>query len=124
MNIEYINGNSYCGGISLIFIWGDPGAFKRASEAEMMLRLRRKHDPARPPKRERGDKYVIIGTIVGLIVGGVAGAIVGSHYFGFVGGVLVGLFAGIIVGGIIGATIGSLIRKRRQKTKTNSQKPF
>jgi len=123
MNIEYSNGNSYCGGNSLVFIWGDPGAFKRASEMDMMLKLRSKHAPGGPPKRERGDIYILIGTIVGIIVGGAAGAIVSSHYFGSAGFFL-GLLGGVIAGGIIGATIGSFIKKRRGKTKTKEQKPF
>ena len=123
MSIEYSNGNSYCGGNSLIFIWGDPGAFKRATEAEMRLRLRSEHDPERPPRREPGDIYIVIGTIAGIIIGGAAGAIGGSHYFGLAG-FFFGLVGGVIIGGIIGVSIGSYIKKRREKAKTKAQKPF
>ena len=100
----------------MFIIWGDPEAFKRAHEAEMMLRLRSKHDPGRPPRRKRGDKFILIGAILGVFIGGAAGAIVFSHYFGSAG-LVVGLVGGVIVGGTIGATVGDLIKKRRGKQK-------
>lgn len=123
MNIKYSNVNSYCGGNSLIFVWGDPFARQRAYETEMRLRYRSDKDPEQPPRPERGDIYILIGAIVGIIVGGASGVIVGGHYFGFAG-FFFGLFGGVIAGGIIGVTVGGLIKKRRAKIKTNAQKPF
>lgn len=106
--------NSYHKDNSLTFIWGDPGARQRAFEAEMRMRYRSERDPERPPRWERGDKYIIIGTIVGLIVGGALGAIIGYHYLGLIGSVFCTV-GGIFIGGILGATIGNLIKKRQQK---------
>jgi hypothetical protein len=113
MNIGYGNGNIYCGANLLMLIWGDPGAFRRTIEAEQRLRDRNERDPEQAPKPERGDIYIVIGTIVGLIVGGA---------LGIFGGPL-GIFGGFIGGGIIGAVVGGLIKKRKIKTK-NTQKPF
>jgi len=115
MNIEYNNANNYHRGDSVTFIiWGDPNIGRKVYDAEMRWRQRSEYDPERPPRREPGDKYIIIGTIVGMIVGGALGAIIGNHYLG----TIVSFFCaagGFIVGGIIGATAGNLIKKRRQK---------
>jgi MFS family permease len=109
--------HSRCGGIPIAFIWGDPEAFKRASDAEQMLKYGRKPDQGGPPKRERGDIYIMIGAIVGIIVGGVVGVFVVSPYIGFT----LGFLGGIIVGGTAGATIGSLIKKWRLKAGKKRQ---
>ena len=126
MNTEYSITNGYCGGTSPIFIWGDPGGYKRASELEMMLKLRRKHDPGRPPHREPGDIYILIGAILGIIIGGAAGVIVANRYFG-VPGFFIGISGGVIIGGFIGVSIGSYIKKLRGKAKEikeDRQGPF
>ena len=68
--------NSYYGGISLAFIWSDPGAFKRTSDAEQMLKYGRKPDQKGPLKPERGDKYIAIGAVVGMVIGGTAAAMI------------------------------------------------
>jgi len=114
MNIEYSKAINLRSDNSPTFIiWGDPNIGRRVYDAEMIHRYG-KHDPAGPPRREPGDKYIIIGTIVGMIVGGALGAIIGHHYLG----TMVSFFCaagGFIVGGIIGATLGNLFKKRRQK---------
>ena len=123
MNIKYNNDNRGCGGNSMGFFWGDPFAYKRATEDEMRLEYRNSKDPEQAPRPERGDIYIVICTIAGIIIGGAAGAIVCSHYFGFTG-FLFGLFGGVIIGGTIGAIVGGVIKKRRAKPKTDEQKPF
>ena len=116
----YVSNNysGYCEGISLVpFITGDPEAFKRTSDMQQMLQYRRKPGQGGPPKRERGDKYIVIGAIVGMIVGGVVGVTIGTHYIGFI----LGFFGGIIVGGMIGATIGSFIKNWKAKADKKRQ---
>jgi len=111
MNIKY-NDNSFCGDNSLTLFYFPPWYDEKTRELERQYRS--EHDPERSPRPERGDVYIVIGAIVGLIVGGVLGTFGG----------LFGIAGGAIAGAIIGATIGDLIRKRREKTKTNAQKPF
>ena len=112
--------NSYCGGISLAFLWSDPGAFKRTSDAEQMLKYGRKPGQKGPLKPERGDKFIAIGAVVGMVIGGTAAAMIGYQQSGVFTGFIY-CIGGIIVGGFIGATIGSLIKKWRVKTGKKSQ---
>ncbi len=122
MSIKY--DNSFLKGNSPAFLWGGgPPSRVREYELERKLGYRGEHDPEKPPQWKPGGKYVRIDIVVGLIVGGVLGAIGGGRYFGFIG-LLAGLAGGAIVGTIIGALIGGFIRKRREKTKNNAQKPF
>ena len=96
---------------------GDPNALQKELEASMKLRLRSEGlDPEGPPRRERGDIYIILGALVGMIIGGVLAAVISYHYLGFVG---IFLITGgcAIGGGIIGATIGNFIKKWRYKVR-------
>ena len=116
MYIEYCGVYSYHRGDSVTFLWtGDPFTSKRVYELETMYKYG-KHDPAKPPRRERGDIYIILGALVGMIIGGVVAAIVSYRYLGFT---LIFLITGgsAIGGGIIGATIGSFVKKWRRKAR-------
>lgn len=116
MNTEYSSTNSYHRDDSVTFIWtGDPQAGQKLYEAEIIHRYG-KHDPAKPPRREYGDIYILIGTILGMIVGGILAAIISYHYLGFIGIFLITI-VGVIVGGIIGATIGNFVKKWRRKIR-------
>ena len=94
--------------------------FERLKEYDRDLRQRyeSENDPERPPKRDPGDRSILIGAITGLLVGGILGVAVGGLCFGFIGGWL-GLLGGFIAGGIIGVVIGDSIRKRRPGDKNS-----
>ncbi len=107
---------------------GDPFGYKHAIEAEERIRNRSSKDPEQAPRREPGDKYVILGTVLGISIGCLVGFIIGSSFFG-IGGVFVGLIGGAVFGGFIGLTIGSYIKKRvnsprRKKAETGEERPF
>ncbi len=111
MDIEYRG--SRCYKINYTAFYYGPDPFD-SRQRELELQYRSDNDPEGPPKPERGDIYIVIGTIVGLIVGGALGT------FGGPGGIV----GGAIAGGIIGAIVGGVIKKRRVKTKTDAKKPF
>ncbi len=104
MNVEYGNSNNQPIIKFLPYVMGDPNAFSKSHDAEMIRKYGRR-DPLKPPKKERGDVYIILGVITGAIIGGV----LGSFW------TLLTLFIGIIIGAIIGATAGNFVKKRRQK---------
>ena len=104
MNIEYGNSNSQPIIKFLPYTMGDPNAFSKSHDAEMINKFGR-HDPLKPPRKERGDIYIILGAIIG----GFIGIIAGSFWSTFT------ILAGLIIGAIIGATAGNYIKKRRQK---------
>lgn len=108
MNIEY--GNPLMKN-TLNFYMGDPNAFSKSHDAEMINKFGR-HDPLKPPRKERGDIYIILGTIIG----GFIGIISGSFWNVFT------LFAGLIIGAIIGATAGNFIKKRRWGKSRDKEK--
>ena len=70
---------------AISFFLIDPFARQREHDMQMRLTYRTENDPERPPEREPGDKYILIGAISGLIIGGTAGGIVGVLYFGITG---------------------------------------
>lgn len=46
---------------------------------EEIIRKYGKHDPLEPPKKERGDIYIILGTIIGAIIGATVGYFIKNH---------------------------------------------
>ena len=114
MLIDYCVCSSYQREDSMtFFLPSDP--FRKVYEAETMYKYGR-HDPAKPPMRERGDIYIILGALVGLIIGGVVAAIISYNYLGIVG-IFLSIAGGAIAGGIIGATAGNFIKKWRRKVR-------
>ena len=95
----------------------DPFTRQKLIYSEMKLKYRSENDPERPPRREHGDNYIIVGLIVGLVVGGVMGAIIGYHYLGFISAIFCTI-GGVFIGGIIGTVTGNVIKKRRRKTES------
>jgi outer membrane lipoprotein SlyB len=93
--------------IVLEYAWGwSQQELRQKMYEEEVIKKYGKQDPLEPPKRERGDIYIILGAITGAIIGGVLGSF----------GNLLTLFIGIIIGAIIGATAGYFIKKYiRQK---------
>jgi hypothetical protein len=63
MNIEYGNSNSQPIIKFLPYTMGDPNAFSKSHDAEMINKFGR-HDPLKPPRKERGDIYIILGAII------------------------------------------------------------
>ena len=105
MKNEYYN-EIYDGYITPTLTWaGNPFSRQTFQYAEM--RLRHQTEGEKPPRRERGDIYVILGTIIGMIIGGVMGSLSNVLVFSLI----------ILGGGIIGAIIGNLIKKWRCKTE-------
>lgn len=97
----------------VLFTWGDPFAFKNASDAEMRLENRNGRDPEQGPPPEPGDSYLFVCTIAGIIIGGAAGFFVAVQAVGSEM-LFIGLIAGCVVGGIIGLNIGTRLKKRRR----------
>ena len=87
---------------------------RRRIELELRNEYGGKNDPERPPGKEPGDGFILLGLIIGVIVGGILGGAVG-FYLDFLSDVL-GLIGGIIIGGIVGTLMGDKMKKRlRQK---------
>lgn len=126
MKTEYGMANNLHGDNPAIsFFLIDPFARQREHDMQMRLTYRTENDPERPPEREPGDKYILIGAISGLIIGGTAGGIVGVLYFGITG-IIMCIIIGFITGGIIGVLTGDSIKKRWQRkndTKGHSGSP-
>ena len=88
----------------------------RAYELERRFLHGNEGDPEQPPRRQPGDIYILVGTIVGTIAGGALAYVCSGL------SLIIGL--GIIGGGIAGAIIGSWIKKwrvakRRAKNRTH-----
>lgn len=128
MNIKYHGEVSYYRNNVIPFLYGDPFAYKRLIEDEARIENRNTEDPEQAPRPERGDKYIVVCTVIGVIVGCTAGVLIGSHFFGL-GGVFLGLVGGFIAGGSIGVMVGSYLKKRTNKTplrrvENDEQGPF
>lgn len=95
--------------IVIEYAWGwNQQEVRQKMFEEEMIKKYGKHDPLEPPKKERGDIYIILGAITGAIIGGVLGSFWN----------LLTIFAGIIIVAIIGATIGNFIKKHQRKNTT------
>jgi MFS family permease len=118
MNIMYAGGSVKNNSVSFAWI-SDPFHKQKEFEDDMRKIFRSDNDPERPPKREPGDKYILIGAIIGLIIGGILGAVIGWLFFS-IAGVLLGIILGFIIGGVAGVYIGDAIKKRRPRTEDDS----
>lgn len=116
MGMAYRPDSSYKNNsVSLAWI-SDPFHKQKEFESDMRKIFSSDNDPEKPPRRQPGDKYILIGAIVGLIIGGVLGAFIGWFLFN-IAGVLLGIILGLIIGGVAGAYIGEAIKKRRPATE-------
>ena len=98
---------------SRVLTWGDPFAFKNATDSEMRVQNRDSRDPEQGPPPEPGDSYLFIASIAGIILGGGVGVIIALNLVG-TGAIFLGLIGGCIAGGIIGAYFGSYLKKRKR----------
>jgi len=90
------------------FSFGEMGRKVHELELLQMIEPDPDDDPEKPPPKERGDKYLFIGTFIGLVVGGLLGAVLSLY----VGWVILNIFTGLLVGGFAGLWIGSMVKKR------------
>ena len=119
MSMQYKTDSYYRNG-SVSFAWiSDPLHKQKEFESDMKKIFSSDNDPEKPPKKEPGDKYILIGAIAGLIVGGILGAVIGWLLFNMTG-VLLGMIFGCIIGGVAGAYIGEVIKKRHPRTEDDS----
>lgn len=96
------------------FLYGNPFGFKETTENEMRIQNRNSRDPEQGPKREPGDFYILLCTVIGIVVGCTAGVVIGARIAGN-GGLFLGLVGGLIIGGFAGVAIGSYLKNRRGK---------
>lgn len=99
------------GGI-MEFLWGNPFGFKEAADNEQRLRDRNSSDPEQGPRKEKGDFYILLGSVIGIVAGGTIGVVIGGNLTGM-GGIALGLILGIILGGLIGTSIGNYAKNRK-----------
>lgn len=108
--------------------WGDPFAFKTATDGELRVQNRNSKDPEQGPPPEPGDSYLFIASIVGIILGGGLGVIIAINLVG-ASAIFIGLIAGCIAGGLIGTYFGSYLKKRKRREQArlphyNEKGPF
>ena len=113
---------------SIVLTWGDPFAFKNATDSEMRVQNRDSRDPEQGPPPEPGDSYLFIASIAGIILGGGAGVTIAINLAG-AKSIFIGLVAGCIVGGLIGAYFGSYLKSRKRSEQArlpreNEKGPF
>ena len=98
---------------SRAFTWGDPFAFKTATDSELRVHNRSSKDPEQGPPPEPGDSYLFIASIAGIILGGGIGVVIAINLVG-ARAIFIGLIAGCLAGGFIGAYFGSYLKKRKR----------
>lgn len=113
---------------SRVLTWGDPFAFKTATDSELRVQNRNSKDPEQGPPPEPGDAYLFIASIAGIILGGGLGVVIAINLVG-VRAIFIGLIAGCIAGGLIGAYFGSYLKKRKKNEQArlprhNEKGPF
>ena len=101
---------------SRVLTWGDPFAFKTATDSELRVQNRSSKDPEQGPPPEPGDSYLFIASIAGIILGGGIGVVIAINLVG-TGAIFIGLIAGCLVGGFIGAYFGSYLKKRKRSER-------
>jgi hypothetical protein len=102
---------------SIVLTWGDPFAFKTATDSELRIQNRDSKDPEQGPPPEPGDSYLFIASIAGIIIGGGGGVVIAINVVG-ASAIFIGLIAGCIAGGLIGAYFGSYLKKRKKSKYT------
>ena len=105
---------------SIVLTWGDPFAFKNATDSELRIQNRDSKDPEQGPPPEPGDSYLFIASIVGIILGGGLGVVIAISLIG-VSAIFMSLIAGCIVGGLIGAYFGSYLKNRKKSKQARLQ---
>ena len=96
-----------------VFTWGDPFAFKTATDGELRIQNRNSKDPEQGPPPEPGDSYLFIASIAGIILGGGIGVVIAINLVG-ARAIFIGLIVGCIAGGVIGTYFGSYLKKRKR----------
>jgi hypothetical protein len=99
--------------ISRVLTWGDPFAFKTATDGELRVQNRSSKDPEQGPPPEPGDSYLFIASIAGIILGGGLGVVIAINLVG-ASAIFIGLIAGCFAGGLIGTYFGSYLKKRKR----------
>jgi hypothetical protein len=113
---------------SIALTWGDPFAFKTATDSELRIQNRDSKDPEQGPPPEPGDSYLFIASIAGIILGGGLGVVIAINLAG-ARAIFIGLIAGCIAGGFLGAYFGSYLKKRKKSEQArlprhNEKGPF
>lgn len=126
--VEYTQDMVITNNVSIIMTWGDPFAFKTATDGELRVQNRNSKDPEQGPPPEPGDSYLFIASIVGIILGGGLGVIIAINLVG-ASAIFIGLIAGCIAGGLIGTYFGSYLKKRKRREQArlphyNEKGPF
>lgn len=98
---------------SIVLTWGDPFAFKTATDSELRIQNRNSKDPEQGPPPEPGDSYLFIASIAGIILGGGLGVVIAVNIAG-ARAIFIGLIAGCIAGGLVGTYFGSYLKKRKR----------
>jgi hypothetical protein len=111
--VEYTQDMIVAKNESIIMTWGDPFAFKTATDSELRVQNRNSNDPEQGPPPEPGDSYLFIASIAGIILGSGAGVLLAINLVG-TRAIFIGLIAGCMAGGFIGAYIGSYLKKRKR----------
>ena len=101
---------------SKVLTWGDPFAFKTATDSELRIQNRDSKDPEQGPPPEPGDSYLLIASIAGIIIGGGAGVLIAINLVG-ARAIFIGLIVGCIAGGLIGTYFGSYLKKRKKSER-------
>ncbi len=101
---------------SIVLTWGDPFAFKTATDSELRIQNRNSKDPEQGPPPEPGDSYLFIASIAGIILGGGLGVVIAINLVG-ARAIFIGLIAGCIAGGLVGAYFGSFLKKRKRSER-------
>ena len=126
--VEYIQYMIEKTSTSRVLTWGDPFAFKTATDGELRVQNRNSKDPEQGPPPEPGDSYLFIASIAGIILGGGVGVAIATNVAG-ARAIFIGLVAGCLVGGFVGVYIGSYLKKRKKNERArlphyNEKGPF
>lgn len=114
--VEYVQKMIGKASASIVLTWGDPFAFKTATDSELRIQNRDSKDPEQGPPPEPGDSYLFIASIAGIILGGGLGVVIAINLVG-TSAIFIGLIAGCIAGGLIGAYFGSYLKKRKNSER-------
>ncbi len=92
--------------------WGDYNARQNMDQRQTEMELQQAsgaRDPDKPPRRQLGDGWIVLGLFAGAALGALVGG--GLSYWPGISTFSIGLITGAVIGALLGVLAGDRIKK-------------